>query len=106
MKDLFLLAACVGHQKGQRVCLKKRRDVFNWAQFTAQEDIPVLRALALAETGSVEVLINTDYLLTIAEEYANGGIGEIKNQVLEMPGKPIESLVNFLMQAMPMAFQR
>lgn len=60
MKDLFLLAACVGHQKGQRVCLKKRRDVFNWAQFAPQEDIPVLRALALAETGSVEVLINTD----------------------------------------------
>ena len=96
MKDLFLFATFVGYRRGKRIRLEKRRDIFAWARFSAQEDVPVLRALAVAVTDDVAVLANQDELLTIAEEYANGGISEIREQVAEMPGNRIANLVGLL----------
>ena len=101
MKDLFLCATLVGYQRGERMPLEKGIGIFAWAQFSAQEDVPVLRALAIAETGDVNVLANQDELLTIAEEYANGGIVEIQEQVAEMPGSRIANLVGLLQKWMP-----
>ena len=101
MKDLFLFATLVGYRRGDRKSLEKGVGIFSWAQFSAQEDVPVLRALAIAETGDVTVLASRNELLTIAEEYANGGIVEIREQVAEMPGNRIANLVGLLQRWMP-----
>ena len=101
MKDLFLCATLIGYRHGERMPLEKRVGIFTWAQFSVQEEVPVLRALAIAETGDVNVLANQDELLTIAEEYANAGIVEIQEQVAEMPGNRIEHLVGLLQKWMP-----
>ena len=101
MKGLFLLATLVGYRRGERMSLEKGVGIFSWAQFSAQEDVPVLRSLAIAETGNVTVLANQDELLTIAEEYANCGIAEIRDQVAEMPGNRIANLVALLQKWMP-----
>ena len=66
--------------------------------FTPQEDVPVLQALAIAETGDVEVLRDRDNLLTIVEEYADGGILDIKSQIAEIPGNRVGNLVGLLQQ--------
>ena len=100
MKDLFLFATLVGYQRGERINLEKGVGIFAWAQFSAQEDVPVLRSLAIAETGDVTVLANQDELLTIAEEYANGGIVEIREQVAKMPGNRIANLAGLLQKWM------
>ena len=100
MKDLFLLAVFIGYRRGQRSPLKTRRGIFAWAQFTPQEDVPVLQALAIAETGNVSVLANQEELLKIAEEYANSGIVEIQEQVAGMPGNRIGNLADLLRQWM------
>lgn len=100
MKDLFLFATLVGYQRGERIVLEKEIGIFTWAQFSAQEDVPILRALAIAETGDVNVLANQNELLTIAEEYANGGIVEIQEQIAEMPGNRIANLVGLLQKWM------
>ena len=101
MKDLFLFATLVGYRRGERKSLEKGVGIFAWPQFSAQEDVPALRALAIAETGDVTVLANQNELLTIAEEYANGGIVEIQEQVAEMPGNRIANLVGLLQKWMP-----
>ena len=101
MKDLFLFATLVGYRCGERIPLGKGVGIFAWAQFSAQEDVPTLRALAIAETGDVTVLANQDELLTIAEEYANGGIVEIQEQVAQMPGNRIVNLVGLLQKWIP-----
>ena len=101
MKDLFLFATLVGYRRGERISLEKKKEIFTWAQFSAQADVPVLRALAIAETRDVTVLANQDELLTIAEEYANEGIVEIGKQVVEMPGNRIANLVGLLQKWMP-----
>ena len=100
MKDLFMLAATVGHARGQRASIARQREIFRWPVFSLQEDVPVLRAIAIAETGSTQVLVDQDKVLTIAEEYANTGIDEVSIHVASRPGRPLENLVQFVMHAL------
>ena len=96
MKDLFMLAASVGYARGRRVPLSGQREIFRWPTFTSQEDVPVLRAIAIAETRDTVVLVDQNQLLTIAEEYANNGIEEVRREVFGKPGTVLENLVHFL----------
>ena len=97
MKDLFMLATHVGFARECRTPLSDQREIFRWPVFTSQEDIPALRAIAIAETGDTGILVDQDQLLRIAEEYANAGIEEVRREVAEQPGMPLESLVSFLL---------
>lgn len=97
MKALFMLAASVGSCRGRRVPLSSQREIFRWPVFSSQEDIPVLRALAIAETGDTAVVVDQAELLTIAEEFANAGIEEISREVANQPGAILENLVQFLL---------
>ena len=90
MKDLFMLAATVGHARGQRTPIARQREIFRWPVFSLQEDVPVLRAIAIAETGSTRVLVDQNQVLTIEEEYAESGIDEIKRAVADQPGTSLE----------------
>lgn len=97
MKNIFMLAIFIGYNEEKRIPLGKDKEmIFAWARFSPEEDVPLLRALALAETEDVEVLTDQDQILTIAEEYANGGITEIQKQVEDMPGDRITNLVDLL----------
>lgn len=99
MKDVFLWAAGLGYREGKRKPLKgKRTTIFRWAQFTPQTDIPLLKALAIADGGDVDVLLSQDEILTIAEEYANAGIRELRMSLLDERGQPLWNLVNLLAQ--------
>jgi hypothetical protein len=44
----------------------------------------------------VNVLLGQDEILTIAEEYANAGIHELRASVLEEYGQPLWNLVRLL----------
>lgn len=97
MKDLFMLAAAVGQARGQRTPITRQREIFRWPVFSLQEDVPVLRAIAIAETGSTQVLVDQDQVLTVAEEYANAGIEQIKREVVDQPGTSLDNLVGYLL---------
>lgn len=97
MKDLFMLAASVGCESASRTPLSRRQVIFRWPQFSSQEDVPILRAMAIAETGDTSVLIDQDQVLTIAEEYANAGIEQIRQHVVSLPGDHLENVVHFLL---------
>ena len=92
-----MLAASVGYARGRRVPLSGQREIFRWPTFTSQEDVPVLRAIGIAETEDTAVLVDQDRLLTIAEEYANSGIEEVRREVANQPGSPLENLVHLLL---------
>lgn len=75
MKDVWVLAAAMGVHLGHRKQLRGgTQHVGFWHYLTAQEDIPVLQAIAVAESGDVAVLGDRTKVIKIAEEYANGGI--------------------------------
>ena len=97
MKDVFMWAVTLGVKEGKRRPLTGAREqIFRWDQFSQDMDIPALKAIALAETGEVEVLLREDQILRIAEEYANAGIHEIKQEIVDQPGEALWNLVALL----------
>lgn len=97
-RDLFLLAACIGLQNSRRTPLSTGRKTTIRKEVFGDEGLAILKAIAIASTGDVTVLANLRDVLTIAEEYANGGIYAIKASLLEERGRPLwnfVSLANF-----------
>jgi len=94
MKDLFMMAACVGFQMKQRRSLTgKKHQPFHYQQLLEQTDIPILKAIAIATTGDIQILADLDSIVSIAEEYANAGIHEIRAHVVAQAGDPLWNLV-------------
>src|SRR6266487_2370924 len=93
MKDVFMFATCLGVKLGiKRQLTIKKLTIFRWAQFDSQTDIPMLKAIAIADTDDVSVLLRRNDILTIAEEYANAGIYELRASLLEEYGQPLWNL--------------
>jgi len=99
MKDVFMWSVALGVSLGKRRSLRKREQIFRWDQLSQDIDVPILKALAIAETGSVEVISHEDQVLRIAEEYANAGIRELKREVVNRPAKPLWNLVDLARQS-------
>lgn len=94
MKDVFMWAAVSGYRNGERRPITgKKVTIFRWAQFSSQIDTPLLKALAIANNGNVDVLISQDEILIIAEEYANAGIHELRASMLDEYGQPLWNLI-------------
>lgn len=101
MKYLFMLAAFIGYHQERWIPLgTNSRNIFA-RTVLKEDDLSLLRALALARTGDPEVLTNEKEIQKIAEGYANGGITVIKEQVEDAPGDRIENLVNLLLNWEP-----
>lgn len=99
MKDIFMLAACIGFERGERRPLVSgKRQIFHYTQFSDQMDIPILKAIALATTNDIQVLADLDEIVFIAEEYANVGIDYIRDMVTDQAGHPLWNLVEGIRQ--------
>lgn len=97
MKDVFMWAVVVGFQNGEPIPINGKREViFRWAQLSPQTDMPLLKAMAIAIGKEFDVLLDRDTILTIAEEYANAGIRELQQQLLEQSGQPLWNLVSLI----------
>ena len=96
MKDVFMWSVALGVHAGKRKKLKKREQIFRWDQLSQDIDIPVLRAISIAETEDVEIIAQEGQILRIAEEYANEGIRILKRDVIGKAGKIMWNIVDFL----------
>jgi dnd system-associated protein 4 len=75
MKDVWVLAASMGFRAGKRLEMRGgTQHVGFWHYLSAQEDIPLLQAIAVADSGDIRVLADQGQVIRIAEEYANAGI--------------------------------
>jgi len=96
MKDVFMLAAALGFQRGRRRALAGggkttiRKEVFTDA------DIAILKGIAIASAEDVTVLSDFGIVLTTVEEFAYTGILEVKSMLLDQPGRPLWNLVELL----------
>ena len=97
MKDVFMWAASLGYQRGERKPIRgKRTTIFRWAQFSPQTDIPLIKAMAIADSGDVEVLMRQEDVLTAVEEYANAGIIALESRLSHTNGQNLWNLVDLL----------
>jgi dnd system-associated protein 4 len=97
MKDMFMWSASIGFERGTRKQITgKKVGIFRWAQFSPQVDVPLLKALAIADTGDVAVLQDLEKVLVVVQEYANAGICELQQTLLEEYGQPLQNLIKLL----------
>lgn len=86
MKDVFLMAAAIGIEKGNKTPLSSdTTGPFRWHNLSFSEDIPVAKALALAASEKVTILTSKVSIRDCLEQYANWGIKELAS-VLNKPG--------------------
>lgn len=95
-KDIFMLAACLGFRTGRKQSLPsgKRYDIRS--DIFREPDLALLKAIAIADTGEVQILGQSGEVLRIAEEYAHAGIYEVKSSLLDERGRPLWNLVALL----------
>ncbi len=94
-KDIFMLAVCLGCANGRSIPTTKSGSEIRLSVFT-EDDIAILKAIAIAKTGDVDILTRFGDILSIAEEYANAGIHEVKAYLMDAGGRPLWNLVNLL----------
>lgn len=95
LKNVFMAAVCLGVKNGRRTTLKERQELTRTSYFNEHAEMAALRAIAIAETKIVEILIDENQMMTIAEEYANAGFVELKRR-LSGTGLPLVNLAGFL----------
>ena len=95
-KDLLIAAAFYGYKLNCRKELRKKRELFKWGTFQRTEDIPAIKALALTVVEDENVLLNQDELLTVIEEYANGGIKPLYDAV-KQAGEPLLGTIQMML---------
>lgn len=80
MKDLFVFAAAFGYDRGLRTELEDTKHaLFNRASLT-EDQVWILKSIAVKETESPETLKNGAELYEIVREFANGGIDQLYTQ--------------------------
>ncbi len=79
-KEQFLLAMSVGFKNKVKHPIKSR-DGFFLIKDMKPEDEALIKAVAIKDEGSVEVLSSLDKVFNIVEEYANAGIKVLYDMV-------------------------
>ena len=98
-KDLFVLAACVGAKLNRyKELSSERHNAFNGETFNTRIDVPILHTLAYKKEGDVELLLEPKRVLEIAQCWANGGINEVYNAILNNPGRPLFNYVDWVLE--------
>lgn len=97
MKDVFMWSVALGVKAGKRRALSgNKREIFRWDQFSQDLDVPSLKIIALVAAGDAEILLHDDDILRIAEEYANEGIRELRQLLMDQPAKALWNLVDII----------
>lgn len=79
MPSLFMYAAALGHALGlAREMRNPKTPVFRWTALSTDLDIPVLEAIAVAESNDVSVLDRQNEVMEIAQRCATGGIDHLR----------------------------
>ena len=76
-QKVVMLAAALGKKRGQREPLTKRGEGIRWDIFQSAVDDGFIKAMAVAEGGTLNVLGDPDSCITIFEEYAHAGLMEL-----------------------------
>jgi len=79
-KDLFTMALITGFHEGTRVKLDKREGFFLLYHLNDEEN-SIIKAIAVAEEGDLNILLDKKKVYSIAEEYAAGGIKLLRDKI-------------------------
>ena len=73
-KHIFMLALTIGFVEGRRAELESRKEELTRIEYLDDKEKSIIKAIAVIETGGLEVLLDKKKVYAVAEEYAAGGI--------------------------------
>ena len=92
-KDLFMMAMITGFYNKNRITLEGQKEGYILISYLSPKELSVIRAIAIAEEGNLDILLDKERLHGIIEEYAAGGIGLLKDEVL---GSDLKTYIRLL----------
>ena len=102
-KDLLVYAAAYGYHNGIREPLERPQPNIPFTALSDQ-DLWILRALAIDEANELNVLQDGKTLYVPAEEYANGAVKEIYRAILAgRSGDPLKRMTSEVLEMDPKA---
>jgi len=79
-KDLFMMALIIGFHEETRVKLDRKEGFFLLYHLNDKEN-SIIKAIAVAKEGDLNILLDKKKVYSIVEEYAAGGIKLLKDKV-------------------------
>jgi hypothetical protein len=79
-KEVFLAAMVVGFHEGGRIEVKNKEE-WIFIDYLSKEEDAMIKAIAIAEEGNLNVLLDEQKVYSIAQEYATGGISLLMAKV-------------------------
>lgn len=101
-KDVFMFAAVLGFRRGTRKSLEAGRKEGIRMEVFSDKDRDILKAIALADANNIRILekkpneIISSEVLSIAEEYANAGIEELRT-LISITGFSLWNIVDIIL---------
>lgn len=99
MWQVFLVAACVGFEAKRPVRLSSVEKVFSWEQLTSDDLLAIVAAIGIAASKDPLIVSDQEKLLTVVEEYANGGIDELYDELINAKSDRILTLAQLALSA-------
>lgn len=96
MKDLFMIAACLGVKYDAYEPLKSSKDIFGSEVFDDKIDVPVMSVIAYKREKNISVLCDDRKVLETVQNYANGGIAYVVEDIINNPGTPLNNLIGLV----------
>ena len=81
MADIFIYAAVFGFTNKRREKIKKAVPQISAVAFKPRQK-SLLLTIAIVENGDIDILFNKEDAISIIEEYANGGIDLLEDQLI------------------------
>ena len=99
MKDVFMISAVIGYNLNEKQEIKKVGGNIPWSIFDDQDEY-IINIIALSYTKNMDIVLEEQFddKLTIIEEFANRGINELVNNIIEKPGDGMDNLLEFIFQ--------
>lgn len=96
----MMFAAALGFSSKRRLKIDLKAPGIRYEVFQSAFDDAFVDALAVAETGSLEVLDEerADERIEIFEEYAHGGLEEMQRICFAQEGDPVDNLIRCTME--------
>ena len=98
-KDLLFLAFIFGYVNNKRKPIPKNemeQSGFTREKYLTDQENAILKAVAIEEKNSIEIIDNIAETYSITEEYANGGIDYLKKFIFADPATTVKKLSAFL----------
>lgn len=97
-KDVFIMAMVMGAKDGVRIPLKIKEGFFR-TEYLTDEEKTLIKSIAITSENDLLILAEPNKVFQIAEEYASGGIIDLKNSIFsKQHGSYIKKLESELLE--------